>query len=209
MKSRLGLTVNDVVMALCAGALRRWLADHEALPGVPLISAVPVSVRTDEHRGTLGNRVSMMFAPLPTHLADPEERLRAAHEAMRAAKEQHGALPADLLADVTQFAMPALAGQAARLSARLRLLERVNPFNLIISNVPGPERPALLRGRGAARVLPAVGDRRRAGAQHHGDELRRRAALRADRRPRPGAGPRRDGALPSDELATLQGVAAA
>ena len=146
VKARLGLTVNDVVMALCAGALRRWLADHDALPGVPLVSAVPVSVRTEEQKGTHGNRVSMMFAPLPTHLADPEARLRASHEAMRGAKEQHGALPADLLADVTQFAMPALAGQAARLSARLRLLERVNPFNLIISNVPGPNVPLYYAG---------------------------------------------------------------
>jgi diacylglycerol O-acyltransferase len=65
---------------------------------------------------------------------------------MRAAKEQHGALPADLLADVTQFAMPALAGQAARLSARLRLLERINLFNLIISNVPGPNVPLYYAG---------------------------------------------------------------
>ena len=150
VKSRLGLTVNDVVMALCAGALRRWLDDHDALPDAPLVSAVPVSLRTEEQKGTLGNRVSMMFAPLPTHLADPEERLRAAHEAMRGAKEQHGALPADLLGDVTQFAMPALAGQAARLSARLRLLERVNPFNLIISNVPGPNVPLYY---GGARLL--------------------------------------------------------
>ncbi len=146
VKSRLGLTVNDVVMALCAGALRRWLADHDALPDVPLVSAVPVSIRTEEQKGTHGNRVSMMFAPLPTHLADPEDRLRASHDSMRAAKDQHGALPADLLADVTQFAMPALAGQAARLSARLRLLERVNPFNLIISNVPGPTVPLYYGG---------------------------------------------------------------
>jgi diacylglycerol O-acyltransferase len=64
--------------------------------------------------------------------------MRAVHEAMRVAKEQHGALPADLLSDVTQFAIPALAGQAARLNERLRLLERANPFNLFVSNVPGP-----------------------------------------------------------------------
>jgi diacylglycerol O-acyltransferase / wax synthase len=154
VKSRLGLTVNDVVMALCAGALRRWLDDHDALPDVPLISAVPVSIRTEEQKGSLGNRVSMMFAPLPTHLSDPEARLRASHEAMRAAKEQHGALPADLLADVTQFAMPALAGQAARLSARLRLLERVNPFNLIISNVPGPKVPLYYGGAKLVAYYP-------------------------------------------------------
>ncbi len=138
VKDAAGTTVNDVVMALCAGALRRWLQDHHALPEQPLVAAVPVSVRTEQQKGTHGNRISSMIASIPTHLADPAERLAACHQAMRAAKEQHGALPADMLADVAQFAMPALAGQAARLAARLRLVERVNAFNLIISNVPGP-----------------------------------------------------------------------
>ena len=143
---RAGLTVNDVVMTLCAGALRRWLQLHEALPTAPLVAAVPVSVRTKNQKGTYGNRVSMMLAPLPTNLSDPVERLDAMHEAVRAAKDQHGAVPASLLADVSQFAMPALANQAWRLSARLRLLERVNPFNLIVSNVPGPNVPLYLAG---------------------------------------------------------------
>jgi diacylglycerol O-acyltransferase / wax synthase len=146
VKTAAGATVNDVVMAMCAGALRRWLIDHDALPEGPLVAAVPVSVRTEEQKGTGGNRVSSIIAAIPTNLADPAERLQASHEAMRAAKEQHGALPADLLADVTQFAMPALAGQAARLSARLRLLERINLFNLIISNVPGPNVPLYYAG---------------------------------------------------------------
>lgn len=138
VKNAAGCTVNDVVMALSAGALRRWLLDHDALPSSPLVAAVPVSVRTDEQKAKAGNHVSSMIVPLPTHVAEPAERLAACHVAMKAAKEQHGALPADLLADVTEFAMPALAGQAARAAARLRLLERVNPFNLVISNVPGP-----------------------------------------------------------------------
>ncbi len=146
VKNASGTTVNDVVMALCAGALRRWLDDHDALPDAPLVAAVPVSVRTEDQVGTGGNRVSTLMAALPTNLDDPVARLKAAHEAMRAAKEQHGALPAELLADVTQFAMPALAGQAARLSARLRLVERINPFNLIISNVPGPNVPLYYAG---------------------------------------------------------------
>jgi WS/DGAT/MGAT family acyltransferase len=146
VKNASGTTINDVVMALSAGALRRWLEDHDALPDAPLVAAVPVSVRTEEQIGTGGNRVSAVMAALPTNLADPAARLQAAHEAMRAAKEQHGALPADLLADVTQFAMPALAGQAARLSARLRVVERINPFNLIISNVPGPNIPLYYAG---------------------------------------------------------------
>lgn len=140
------LTVNDVVMALCAGALRRWLKLHAALPAAPLVAAVPVSVRTRDQKGTHGNRVSMMLAPLPTNVSDPIERLAATHEAMHAAKDQHGAIPASLLADVSQFAMPALANQAWRVSAKLRLMERVNPFNLIISNVPGPNVPLYFAG---------------------------------------------------------------
>jgi diacylglycerol O-acyltransferase len=146
VKNASGTTVNDVVMALCAGAIRHWLDDHDALPEAPIVSAVPVSVRTEDQAGTGGNRVSMMMALLPTNLIDPAERLHAAHEAMRAAKEQHGALPADMLADVAQFAMPALAGQAARMAARLRLIERINAFNLIISNVPGPNVPLYMAG---------------------------------------------------------------
>ncbi len=150
VKDAHGCTVNDVVMALSSGALRRWLLDHNALPDAPLVAGVPVSVRTESQQGQGGNRVSSMLAPIPTNLADPLERLQACHQSMRAAKEQHGALPADMLADVAQFAMPALAGQAARLAARLRLVERVNPFNLIISNVPGPNVPLFYAG---ARLL--------------------------------------------------------
>ncbi|HVA60233.1 MAG TPA: wax ester/triacylglycerol synthase family O-acyltransferase [Mycobacteriales bacterium] len=149
-----GLTVNDVVMALCAGALRRWLLEHDALPDAALLAGVPISVRTTEQSGTLGNRVSTMIAPIPTHLSDPAERLRAAHDAMRAAKDQHQALPANLLADVNEFAMPALAGRAARAAARLRLIERVRPFNLMISNVPGPNRPLYLAGAQLVGIYP-------------------------------------------------------
>jgi WS/DGAT/MGAT family acyltransferase len=143
---RAGLTVNDVVMALCAGALRRWLLLHDALPAAPLVAAVPVSVRTRDQKGTYGNQVSMMLAALPTNLSDPGDRLGVMHESMRAAKDQHGAIPAGLLADVSQFALPALANQAWRLSARLRLIERVNAFNLIVSNIPGPRVPLYLAG---------------------------------------------------------------
>ncbi|HSP38732.1 MAG TPA: wax ester/triacylglycerol synthase family O-acyltransferase [Frankiaceae bacterium] len=144
LKNSAGLTVNDVVMVLCAGALRRWLQDHDALPTEPLVAAVPVSIRAEGEK--LGNRVSTMLAPLPTNVSDPAERMRLSHQAMLAAKEQHGALPADLLGDVAQFAAPALAGQAARLAARMRLVERISPFNLIISNVPGPNVPLYYAG---------------------------------------------------------------
>ncbi|MEP7034028.1 MAG: wax ester/triacylglycerol synthase family O-acyltransferase [Dermatophilaceae bacterium] len=145
-RAKEGLTVNDVIMALCAGALRRWLELHDALPAAPLVAAVPVSVRTQDQKGTFGNRMSMMLAALPTNLADPSDRLDTTHEAMRAAKDKHGAIPAGLLADFGQFFLPALANQAWRLSARLRLLERVSPFNLIVSNVPGPRVSLYLAG---------------------------------------------------------------
>jgi len=140
------LTVNDVVMGLCAGALRRWLLDHDALPDAALVAAVPVSVRTESEQGTMGNQVSIMLAGLPTDLDSARDRLAEVHRAMRVAKEQHGAIPARLLADVSQFSIPVLANRAWRLSARLRLFERVNPYNLIISNVPGPDVPLYLAG---------------------------------------------------------------
>jgi diacylglycerol O-acyltransferase / wax synthase len=149
-----GLTVNDVVLALCAGALRRWLQLHDALPAAPLVAAVPVSVRTKDEQGTYGNRVSMMLAALPTNLSDPSDRLGAVHEAMLAAKEQHGAIPASLLADVSQLVKPALANPAWRLSAWLRLVERASPFNLVISNVPGPRRPLYLAGAAVFAYYP-------------------------------------------------------
>jgi WS/DGAT/MGAT family acyltransferase len=154
VKNAAGVTVNDVVMALCAGALRGWLRDHDALPAGPLLAAVPVSIRTEEQQGTHGNQVSTVIAPLPTHLADPAERLRAAHEAMRVAKEQHNALPAELLTDIAQFSMPALANRASRLASRLRLLERVPPFNLFISNVPGPTVDLYMCGGRLEAVYP-------------------------------------------------------
>jgi WS/DGAT/MGAT family acyltransferase len=154
VKKAAGVTVNDVVMALCTGALRQWLMDHDDLPSSPLVAAVPVSVRSENERGTHGNRVSSMLAALPTTMDDPWERLMFCHQAMRSAKEQHGALPADLLADVTEFAMPALAGQAARLSAKLRLVERIAPFNLIISNVPGPNIPLYYAGAELQAYFP-------------------------------------------------------
>jgi diacylglycerol O-acyltransferase / wax synthase len=154
IKNAAGVTVNDVVMALCAGALRTWLQKHDALPDGPLVASVPVSIRTEEQKGTHGNRVSAVITSLPTHLADPAARLAAVHEGMRVAKEQHNAMPADLLTDIAEFSMPALANQANRLATRLRLLERVPPFNLIISNVPGPNVDLYLAGARLDGIYP-------------------------------------------------------
>ncbi len=94
VKDRHGVTVNDVVVSICAGAVRRWLIEHEELPDEPLVVQVPVSVRSEEEMGTYGNRIMLMRAPLFTDIEDPLERLMAQHEALRAMKERHRAMPA-------------------------------------------------------------------------------------------------------------------
>jgi len=142
MKKHFGVTVNDVVMAICAGALRRYLEERGELPADPLVAMVPVSVRTEEQKGSFGNQVSAMSASLHTHVADPAERLRRIHETMRIAKEQHQALPASLMQDFAQFAPPAVAARAARVIARASVNNWMDlPFNVVISNVPGPQFP--------------------------------------------------------------------
>jgi diacylglycerol O-acyltransferase / wax synthase len=147
VKSRLGCTVNDVVMAVCAGALRQWLTDHDELPDVPLLAAVPISIRAADQGRDMGNQVSGMIAELPTHLADPVERLRAVHKSMAAAKQIHNALPAHLLQDFSQFTAPAAAEFVARTLAGLRIADHVAPpFNVCISNVPGPREPLYYAG---------------------------------------------------------------
>jgi WS/DGAT/MGAT family acyltransferase len=149
IKQSYGYTVNDVVMALCAGAVRRWLVEHGELPETPLVTQVPVSVRTDEQRGTYGNRIGMLSVPLFTNESDPIERLRLTHEAMRVAKDRHKALPAELLQDATQFIPPAVFARASRVTFSLAANRK--PFwNLVISNVPGPQFPLYCAG---ARVV--------------------------------------------------------
>lgn len=152
VKNALGGTVNDVVLAICAGGLRRWLADRHELPGEDLVGFVPISVRTEDQKGALGNRVSGMLVRLVTTIEDPVERLTAIREATKDAKEQDKAIGADTLSDWTEFAAPALAARAARLASSLRVWDRLaRPvFNLVISNVPGPNMPLYSAG---ARVL--------------------------------------------------------
>jgi NRPS condensation-like uncharacterized protein len=106
IKNELGATVNDVVMAVCAGALRAYLDEHDALPDDPLVAMVPVSIRTGEETEKWTNRVSMIAAALPTNEPDPIERVRAVHEAMATSKELFNAIPADTLTDFTEFPLP-------------------------------------------------------------------------------------------------------
>ncbi|MEA2436051.1 MAG: diacylglycerol O-acyltransferase / wax synthase [Thermoleophilaceae bacterium] len=145
LKNELGITVNDVVVTLCATAVRDWLLERDALPADPLVAMVPMSVRTEEQKGTYGNRVSMMVVPIPTNVADPRERLITAHETLKGAKDRHRALPADLLTDATGFIPPAVQARASRLA--MELTGRMAPaLNLVISNVPGPRDPLYIAG---------------------------------------------------------------
>ncbi len=146
VKDAFGLTVNDVVMAMCAGALRRWLIDHDELPADPLLAMVPVSVRTDADKGSFGNQVSVMVVPLPTHEPDLGERLRLTQGAMKTAKDRHRAVPATLMQDFAEFIPPAIAARATRVITGITA-GRVAPlFNVVISNVPGPQFPLYSAG---------------------------------------------------------------
>jgi WS/DGAT/MGAT family acyltransferase len=144
-------TVNDIVVALCAGALRSWLAAKSELPQERLLAMVPVSVRTASERGTFGNKVGTMVVPLPTDEADPVSRIRACRDALLHAKEEHEAQPRNLMQQANDLVPPVLFGPAMRTVLRLASSKALKPAaNVIISNVPGPRTPQYLAG---ARVV--------------------------------------------------------
>jgi len=153
VKKHFGMTVNDAVMALTASALRRWLLDHDALPQTPLVVAVPVSVRTRDQQGELGNQVSVMLAELPTHLRDPRERLAFMQVSMLQAKRAFKAVPASLLQDMSTLIPTALSGLAARALFRLAMVPGL-VFNLFVSNVPGPQLPLYIAGAKVEGIYP-------------------------------------------------------
>jgi WS/DGAT/MGAT family acyltransferase len=149
VKNSLGGTVNDAVLAVVAGALRRWLHDRGVrTEGVELRALVPVSIRGDDERGSLGNRIAAMRGPLPVYVEDPVERLRLVQEGMGQLKESKQALGAEVIAGLTDFAPPTLLAQASRLNFSTRL------FNLIVTNVPGPQFPLYLLGREMEEIVP-------------------------------------------------------
>jgi WS/DGAT/MGAT family acyltransferase len=151
IKSGLGGTVNDVVLAAVAGGLRRWmLADGREIGELTLRAMVPVSTRAQEEHGALGNRVTTMYAPLPVGLPGVKDRFRVIHEAMGGLKESGQAVGADVLTRLTGFAPPTVLAQAARLQGRQRL------FNLTVTNVPGPQFPLYLLGRRLQGLYPQV-----------------------------------------------------
>ena len=155
IRRQFGCTFNDVVMALCSGTLRRYLLLHECLPDEPLIAMVPISVRSGGEEDTYQNRVSALLADLATNESDAATRLKRVCASMTAAKGNFAAIPAETLQDFTQFAPPAVAARAMRMYSRLRIADRMNPpFNLIISNVPGPSYPLYSAGAKLEHFYP-------------------------------------------------------
>jgi WS/DGAT/MGAT family acyltransferase len=151
VKNELGGTVNDVILTAVAGALGRYMrARGHATVGLELRAMVPVSVRTDDQHGALGTRVTTMMAPLPVWCEDPARRMELVRQAMGDLKESKQAMGATLLTQLADFAPTTIAGQAARLQARQRF------FNLVVTNIPGPQFPLYLMGRRMERIFPMV-----------------------------------------------------
>ncbi|MEM9553005.1 MAG: wax ester/triacylglycerol synthase family O-acyltransferase [Acidobacteriota bacterium] len=164
LRQSTGATVNDVVLTLIAGALRRWLESGGQLPDEPLVAMVPVSVREDTERGDGGNLVSAMLVSLATDIDDPSERLRSVRRSALGSKTYHEAIGARSLMEAAELFPFAVSGQAARLYSRLRLAGRHRPiFNLVITNVPGPQVPLYIAGGlllqhvGAAPIFDGIG----------------------------------------------------
>ena len=155
VKNHFECTVNDVVLALCAGALRRYLIGRDELPEASLVGFVPISVRADDERLSGGNRLSAMLTSLATDIADPLERLGLISSSMSEAKSQQSLIGADALTDWAEFTFPALVGRAARLISSMRVFDRVRPvFNVTISNIPGPPFDLFLAGARVAGLYP-------------------------------------------------------
>jgi len=151
IKTALGGTVNDIVLSVVAGALRKHMqANGHEVDGIELKAMVPMSVRADTERGALGNRVTAMYAPLPVHAADPVERFQIVHEAMKGLKESGQAVGAELITQLAGFAPPTVLSQASRLQSAQRM------FNVVVTNVPGPQFPLFMLGRRLLRIYPQV-----------------------------------------------------
>jgi WS/DGAT/MGAT family acyltransferase len=149
IKNALGGTVNDAVLTVVAGALGRWLRTRGVRSqGLELRALVPVSIRSEDEQGSLGNRIAAMRGPLPVYLEDPVERLRLVQESMGNLKQSKQALGAEVISGLQDFAPPTLLAQASRLNFSTRL------FNLIVTNVPGPQFPLYLLGREMDEIVP-------------------------------------------------------
>ncbi len=149
VKKALGGTVNDVVLTVVSGALARWLRSRGVrTEGLEMRALVPVSVRTQDQRHTLGNQLTAMRGPLPVYIKDPVARLRFVRQAMDGLKESKQAVGAATIARVNNLAPPTILAQASRLNFSTRL------FNLIVTNIPGPQMPLYVLGRELRDLFP-------------------------------------------------------
>ena len=148
MKSAVaGATVNDVIVAICGGALRRYLESKNELPAESMIAMAPISVRPEGDQKSLGNQVAAMTIRVGTDIADPVERVKAVHDNAASQKAMTHAVGARLMTDFQQFIPSTTAAMAARLYTQLGLSESMSPpFNCVISNVPGPQFPLYFAG---------------------------------------------------------------
>jgi len=150
-----GATVNDVVVAVIGGAMRKYLNSINELPRESLVCMAPISVRTPGEKNTLGNQVSAMTIPIGTHIADPFGRLQFVHDEAEASKALTNAAGARQMSEYSQFMPSTLTGLAARLYVRLGLANRIAPmFNTVITNIPGPPVPLYMNG---ARLVTQYG----------------------------------------------------
>lgn len=164
LKNIMGTTLNDVMLAICSGALRRYLLDKDKLPHKPLVAMVPISVRAPDEEDKSGNQISSMLVQLATHIEDPLERLETVHENAIRGKMYQGAIGARTLAKMAEVVPFGLANQATRLYSRFQVAEMHNPiFNVVITNVPGPQFPLYMNGRkllahmGMAPIIDGMG----------------------------------------------------
>jgi WS/DGAT/MGAT family acyltransferase len=142
-----GATVNDVILTVCSGAMRRYLEHHDELPDDSLSAMAPISVRTQDDEGSAGNIISTMSVTLHSDEPDPLKRLEKIHETTKASKATAAAVGARTMTDIGQFMPGMLAGLAARAYTRLGLANRIRPFlNTVITNVPGPQIPLYFTG---------------------------------------------------------------
>ena len=149
IKDALGGTVNDVVLAVVAGGIRDWLHTRGIrTEGLEVRAQVPVSIRSSTEQGALGNRITAMRATLPVYIEDPVQRLAKVREQMRDLKDSKQAMGAEVISRMNDFAPPTLLAQAARINFSTRL------FNMVVTNVPGPQMPIYLLGRELQDVFP-------------------------------------------------------
>jgi diacylglycerol O-acyltransferase len=151
VKDRFGVTVNDVVVALCAGVLRRFLLERGELPDNPLVATVPVSVHEKSDRPGR-NQTTWMFCRVDSQISDPAERIRAAAAGNTAAKDHTAAIGPTLLHDWTQFGGPTMFGAAMRILPRIPIGR--SAYNLILSNVPGPREQLYFLGSQVDTMYP-------------------------------------------------------